>query len=446
MIVSTNVGGGAQPQLYAPTISISGRTLTITPNSNNGTFGDNFVLYDGADVVVTVPKSTTTINLDTYFSTAGSHSLSVKMTGTKFEDSNASNALSYGLYTISVSITDGSAVYDNMINNLETKVISLTADEGYILPASVTVSGATSSYNSSAGTITISNATENVTVSVVCEEEPEFTDLNSATWQQIKGISDNGQGANYFDIGDRKAVTLNGTVGTLALNNVTEYVYIIGFDHNSAVEGTGISFGTFFTALENGTDVALCDSHYNSSSTDGSKWFNMNHSSNTNDGGWQGCDLRYDILGSVEAKNQQNATSAAITSPVVNTLMAALPSELRDALKPVTKYTDNVGGATDIAANVTSTVDYLFLLAEKEIFGSTPNANTNEGSHQSQYSYYASASKIKYNHSSTASAIRWCERSPANSYYANFCQVYSYGTSYTGQAEYSFGLAPAFVV
>lgn len=438
--------GGSQPQLYAPTISVSGRTLTITPNSNNGSFGSNFELYDGDTLIDTVAKSITTINLDDYFSAVGSHSLSVKMTGTDFQDSNATTAITYAVYSVSVTIIDGEATYDNTISNMETKVITLEADEGYALPNTVSVTGATSVYSKNAKTITLTNPTANVAVSVVCEEG--YIDLEHASWSFISQISAAGQGANYFEVGDIKSVVLNGTVGTLALNNVTKYVYIIDFNHNSVLEGTGISFGCFKTAATGGTDVALCDSYYNKNASDTTKWFNMNHdSSSYNSGGWKSCDLRYDILGSVEVKDQQNATSAAITNPVANTLMAAFPSDLRAVLKPVTKYTDNVGGGSgSVEANVTSTVDYLFLLAEKEIFDSNVNANTYEGAKQTQYSYYASASKIKYNSNSTSTAAYWWERSPDASNSNYFCRVHIAGTAGHAFSYTSDGLSPVFVV
>lgn len=46
-----------------------------------------------------------------------------------------------------------------------------------------------------------------------------YPTLNKNTWETIKNISDAGQGANYWSIGDRKAVTLNGTVGHLTIPN-----------------------------------------------------------------------------------------------------------------------------------------------------------------------------------------------------------------------------------
>lgn len=347
-------------------------------------------------------------------------------------------------YTITSTITNGTAQGTNKI--LFTDVpITIIPNGGYEIPESVTVTNADYTYDEYTGVVTLSNPTGNVTITAECEAAP----LNTVSWADIKTISDAGQGANCFAVGDCKAVTLNGTVGTLALNNVTEYVYIIGFNHNSSVEGTGISFGTFFTALENGVSVALCDSHYNSSSTDGSKWFNMNHSSNTNVGGWQGCDLRYDILGSVEAKGQQDATSAAVTNPVANTLMAALPSDLRAVMKPITKYTDNVAGGSISASNVTATVDYLPLLAEYEIFGMRKYANSTEQNYQAQYAYYVKSStsfKIKYNHSNTSSAVPWGERSAYPGYSDFFCGVSTNGTIGYDNAQVSIGVAPVFLV
>ena len=350
-----------------------------------------------------------------------------------------------GGYTITANVTNGEASGADKIL-FSARQITITPDSGYVLPETITVVGASYTYDDFSGVITLTDATGNVTITVVCESEPGPTigTLEETSWADISSISSDG--ANYFAVGDTKSVAVNGTVGTLPLDT-TLYVYILGFNHNSAVEGTGISFGGFTTSSENGVNVALCDSHYGSNSTGGSKWFNMNHSANTNSGGWKGCDMRYDILGSVEVKNQQDATSAATSSPVENTLMAALPSALRAVMKPITKYTDNVGGGTDTAANVTTTVDYLPLLAEKEIFGSRSYANSTEQSHQAQYAFYANGnSKVKYNHSSTSSAVFWWERSAYCYGSGTFCRVYVGGNAGSNDAQYSYGVAPVFLV
>lgn len=269
--------------------------------------------------------------------------------------------------------------------------------------------------------------------------------LNDNDWETIKEVSDNDDGANYWSIGDCKAVTVNGTVGTQAVNG-TYYAYIIGFNHNSSKEGNGITFGTFKTALSGGTDICLVDGYYGNYSTNGTKYFNMNHSSNTNAGGWKGCDLRYDVLGSTNT-NDGDATATTATNPVANTLMAALPSDLRAVMQPMTIYTDNTGGGSDNPSYVTKTTDYLPLLAEYEIFGTRSYANSAEKNYQAQYAYYSAGnSKVKYRHIATGVTAWWWERSP---YYSNsraFCFVETTGFANDGSARMSFGVAPAFRV
>ena len=268
--------------------------------------------------------------------------------------------------------------------------------------------------------------------------------LNNNSWADIHSVS--ATGANYWAVGDRKAVSLSGTVGTLSVSG-TYYVFILGFNHNSSMEGNGIHFGGFKTALSGGSDICLVDSKYNSNSTDGGKYFNMNHSSNTNTGGWQGCDLRYDVLGSVNSKGTQNAAATTATNPVSNTLIAALPSDLRSVMQPMTKYSDNTGGGNDTASYVGTTIDYLPLLAEFEIFGTRTSANSTEKNYQVQYAYFANGnSKVKYKHNDTATSAFWWERSVSSSYPTTFCLVNPTGNAYYNYAWSSIGISPAFKV
>ena len=270
--------------------------------------------------------------------------------------------------------------------------------------------------------------------------------LDNNSWDIISQVSEAKTGENYWAVGDTKQIVLDGLVGTLQLNNYETYVYIIGFNHNEELEGPGITFGTFKTALSGGKDICLVDSHYNDYSTGGQKWFNMNHSSNTNSGGWKGCDLRYDVLGSTNSNNNDAGTTTA-TSPVSGTLMAALPSDLRAVMKPMTIYTDNTGGGSNTASYVTASVDYLPLLAMFEIFGTKSYANSAEQNYQQQYQYYKNGnSKVKYRHSSTSSTAFWWERSPYCGSSNHFCFVYTSGSAFYTNAWYSYGLAPAFRV
>ena len=256
--------------------------------------------------------------------------------------------------------------------------------------------------------------------------------LNDNSWETIHSISDAGQGANYWSIGDRKEITLNGTVGHLTLSNYTTYVFIIGFNHNQELEGTNrIHFQFAKTALSGGTDICFCDSSYDSTvSTTG--YFSMN-ASFSNSGGW-------------ESSNMRTAICGTSLSSYSGTIIAVIPSLLRAVLKSVTKYTNNIGYSSDASA-VTATTDYFFLLSEYEVFGSTAYANSNEASKQAQYSYYSAGnSKVKYNHSATSTAVYWWLRSSAPSIPRNFVYVATDGTAAPSGANFSLGFAPGFCV
>ena len=257
--------------------------------------------------------------------------------------------------------------------------------------------------------------------------------LNNNEWSVIKSVSDAGQGENYWSIGDRKAVTLNGTVGHLSLSNYTTYAFIIGFNHNASVEGTNrIHFQLAKTALSGGKDVCLCDSSYNSSvSTTG--YFSMN-SSRTNSGGWARSQMRTKICG----------TSLSSYS---GTIIAVIPEALRAVLKSVTKYTDNTGGGSMAASAVTATTDYFFLLSKYEVFGDISYVNSNEKNKQAQYAYYSAGNrKIKYKHNGTSTAALWWLRSPRAGSSTGFMYVLGNGTVSSDDAYRSIGFAPGFCV
>lgn len=270
-------------------------------------------------------------------------------------------------------------------------------------------------------------ATVSVTKAGMYEVTLLFVDatLNNNDWETIKQVADASAGANYWAVGDTKQITINGKVSDgLTLSNYSTYVYIIGFDHNSAVEGTGIAFGGFKTAQASGTDICLCDSGYGINKSSG-QWFNMNNNNSTT-GGWASCNMRNNTL------------------PLVK---AAMPSDLQSVLKTTTIYTDNTGGSSTSASYVTATQDDLYLLAEFEIFGARTNANGAEQNYQQQYAYYvAGNSKIKYNHNNTATAVYWWERSVYAVNANIFCCVDDVGAAYSGSAYVSLGLAVAFKV
>ena len=284
--------------------------------------------------------------------------------------------------------------------------------------------GALSQVSYSEGGVTKTD-TQAITVTVISST------LNSNSWATIKAVSDAGQGANYWDVGDTKQITINGQVGNTNISNLAINVFIIGFNHNASREGSNRIH--FKIGKIGSTQVGLCDNEYgNYTSTSGA--FTMN-TSNTNSGGWANSHMRKTVLGS----------DATPTSPRANTLLAALPSDLRAVMKPITKYSDNTGGGNNTASYVTSTTDYLPLLSEFEIQGTRSYANSAEQNYQQQYAYYqAGNSKVHYKHNATGTAaIAWCRSVyAANTGY--FCRVGTNGSATSGGAGNSWAVAPGF--
>ena len=324
--------------------------------------------------------------------------------------------------SITVTTTDGATV----TVTLGTKSVTAIATGG---TAKISVWD----YGSYSIRAALGDATGDATVDVIAVQDyavtvetvPIPTVLNNATWAQIKEVAEKSHGANYWAVGDTKQIIIDGKVSDgLTLSNYQTWVYIIGFDHNSEKEGTGIAFGGFKTAQTGGVDVALYDSGYGSSKSSG-QWFNMNNNNSTT-GGWASCNMRNNTL------------------PLVK---SAMPSDLQSVLKTTTIYTDNTGGSSTAASYVTATQDELYLLAEFEIFGVRRSANAAEQNYQQQYSYYATGnSKIKYSYISTGYPIDWWGRSVVATNTSFFCAVNGIGDTYADGAHYPYGLAPAFKV
>lgn len=305
--------------------------------------------------------------------------------------------------------------------------ISATSNKTSV--ATVSVSGTTitiTAKGSGTATITVNcaagtnhTAPASKTVSVTVEmASPTLEDNTPAT---IKAAAQSGQAANLWSAGDKVPIAVNGTVGSLAING-TYYAFILGFNHNSSVEG-GNSIHFQFGKNASGTDIAFVDSSYNTSGS--SAAFRMN-TSNTNSGGWKDSYMR-------------NTICAAF--------LAALPTEWQNVIVACTKYSDNTGGGSDTASYVTATQDKIWLLGEFEVFGTRSGANSAEQNYQQQYDYYKNGnSKIKYKHSDTGSACGWWLRSVGAGSASGFRYVTAGGGSYDRYASGSCGFAPGFKV
>ena len=406
MIGRTNALSAAGVELSLVVSVTTGSVVTAT----KGSLSVSGTAYGGS-VTLKLPEAGTWTVVATYNGqTSDTKTISVV-------DSYAVT-LTYFSATINVTVPSGATVYLKKDGTtLQTKTSTGTVAFTVTETGTYTVE-ATNGSQTTSGTVSVTSATSYaLTLAFVSST------LNSNEWDVIRSVSDAGEGANYWSIGDRKAVVLNGTVGALTLSSVTTYAFIIGFNHNSSVEGSGrIHFQLGKTALSGGTDVALCDSKYGNTGSDAA--FRMN-TSNTNSGGWNNSYMRKTICPAF--KN-------------------VLPAAMQNAIKSVTKYTDNTGNSSAASA-VTATTDEIFLLAEYEVFGTIARGNTNESSKQAQYAYYSAGnSKIKYNHSSTSTAVFWWLRSPYSGISTYFVGVGTGGTVNGNGANISSGFAPGFCV
>lgn len=301
--------------------------------------------------------------------------------------------------------------------------------------ATVSVSGTTitiTAKGSGTATITVKcaegtnhTAPANKTVSVTVKmASPSLEDNDPAT---IKEAAQSGQAANLWSVGDKVPIAVNGTVGSLAING-TYYAIILGFNHNSSIEG-GNSIHFQFGKDASGKDIAFVDGQYNNSGS--SAAFRMN-TSNTNSGGWE---------------------SSYMRKTICPAFLAALPTDWQNVIVACTKYSDNRGGGSNTASYVTATQDKIWLLAECEVFGDgygysgSGYANDAEKNYQKQYDYYKNGnSKVKYKHNATGTACLWWLRSVNAGSSGHFCGVYTDGSARYYYASWSSGFAPGFKV
>ena len=279
-------------------LTIGGTSSATNAGSYSATFTptSNYKWSDGTTTAKsaswTIGKATGSITLSasslslTYPKTSGTITVTRPGSGTVTASSGSTNIATVSVSGTTITVTakaTGSA----------TITVNVGADTNYTAPSSKTFT---------------------VAVTLVSKT------LSSNSWAVIKAVSDAGQGANYWSVGATKSVTINGKVGATTISSLKVDAFIIGFNHNSGKEGGNRIH--FLLGKISSKFVGLVDSNY-SSTTSTSGAFTMN-TSNTNSGGWGSSQMRSKVLGSASSP----------TSPTANTLMAALPSDLRAAAIP----------------------------------------------------------------------------------------------------------------
>ena len=200
-----------------------------------------------------------------------------------------------------------------------------------------------------------------------------------------------------IDIGNQVTIALNGTNYTFD---------VIGFNHDTLTDAN--AYGKATATGKAGITFQMHDLFATT--------YEMN-SSSTNVGGWK---------------------SSVMRTSTMPLMKGYLPIAWQTAIKPVNKASGLGGGSSSGTETVS---DSCFLLAEIEIFGSTINSVSGEGT---QYAYYkAGNSKVKNN---GGFADIWWERSPLIGDSRYFCFVDSDGNAYGYLADGSFGVAFGFCV
>lgn len=206
------------------------------------------------------------------------------------------------------------------------------------------------------------------------------------TWEQIIEACHNNEVPDAWKVADQKPMTIGGS----------DYLIdIIGKNHDDYSDGSGKAPLTF----------QLHDCY---------KIAKAMHSTASNTMGWTQCSMRVEHL------------------PI---MLKQMPADVQSGIREVNKISAS-GGRSHV---LVTTKDSLFLLSEVEVFGSSINSNSGEGT---QYDYYKAGNSTVKNFN--GSAYDWWERSPSAGSTRYYCTVKSTGSSINSGANAIRGVAFGF--
>lgn len=206
------------------------------------------------------------------------------------------------------------------------------------------------------------------------------------TWEQIIAACHNNAVPNTWKVADHKLMTISG---------VDYQIDIIGKNHDDYSDGSGKAPLTF--QMHDCYNIAKAM-----------------HSTGSNTMGWEKCSMRVEHL---------------------PTILKQMPADVQSGIREVNKISKNGGKSTLLV----TTKDSLFLLSEVEVFGSSSNSLSGEGT---QYDYYKAGNSTVKNFN--GSAYDWWERSPSTGSTRYYCVVKSTGSSINANSNTIRGVAFAF--
>lgn len=215
-----------------------------------------------------------------------------------------------------------------------------------------------------------------------------LTDLNHLTWSQISAIGRGGRAHQQIALGAVKTDHMK--------DGYNAKYRVIGFDHDDLADGSGKAPFTWEMV----------------------RVYKDNRPINeecTNKGGWDTSDVRKWL----------NSEFLGLCS-----------DELQSVIRPVIK----LSSAGDCSREIIKSVDRIFILSEKEVFGRAIYSFPGEGR---WYEYYKQED-ISYVASDLEGNKKWkWERSSFSDAANTFCVVYANGTAYSEFASRPHGLAMA---
>lgn len=179
---------------------------------------------------------------------------------------NPTGAVSAGVvavaksYAITATVTNGTATGANVIHTGETVALTIAADEGYKLPDTVTVTGASQTWNKETGTLTLSNPTGAVTVSAVCVAAvtyPVKGDLITLDSKQYRVLKIDGSVAEVLAMYDASSQKFDSEPSSVI--------------HNNTYDGKSLDIycnNTFYNGLSGATKIAIVDKAFTQDSWD----------------------------------------------------------------------------------------------------------------------------------------------------------------------------------
>ena len=262
----------AQGSPYAPSDMSNAVSYTVTPlAAPNVTFvpttgqlvwaaidgADSYTVYEQTSSSQWQAVTTTTATYATIDYSVGTHTMAVAATSTTKVDSARSAAVTVVCRGINLTLSNVTGASGNPTKMFKgtTETLTFTANDGYTLPDSVSITGATVSWNKDTGTLTLSNPTSNITgtiTGVATQTGYTVTVYNGNEPNRTVSVIINGQtikpGTNYtftnitelvFDdsnTGSDITVKMDATSTTWG---VGDYTWTEGFPHTITIDHDG---------------------------------------------------------------------------------------------------------------------------------------------------------------------------------------------------------------